>query len=271
MIGAGQRRVEDLEQREPVAVGRGAENADHQRDRDGRDPEAGPGGPAGQRDDRPQQVPGLHHREQQDRRPQRDAEATDRMQPAAQHRQQQPGDQHRDEQHADRAGQRQHGGGVVAQAQQNADLAGAQRQQRGRRHPTAHDVGGAQGEQPAEAQAAGPADDRHDRQRQHAQPTAGQRETPSRCAPQRRASAIATNPSASSDGSFTCDDRVISTAPSSNIPSGPQADHSARFCGHCTGRGTSRRWNRCRAARIRCRPASGRASAPRCGCRRPGA
>src|SRR6478736_7905129 len=46
-------------------------------------------------------------------------------------------------------------------------------------------------------------------------------------APQRRARATAPNPSANSDGSFTCDDRVINTAPSSNIPNGPQADHSA--------------------------------------------
>ena len=83
---------------------------------------------------------------------------------------------------ADRAGQRQHGGGVVTQTQQNADLAGAQRQQRGRRHPAAHHVGGAQREQPAEPEAAGPSDDRHDRQRQRAQPPPARR-TPSRAAP----------------------------------------------------------------------------------------
>jgi len=38
--------------------------------------------------------------------------------------------------------------------------------------------------------------------------------------PHRRASAIATKPSASSDGSFTCDDKVISTVPRSSMPIG---------------------------------------------------
>ena len=60
--------------------------------------------------------------------------------------------------------------------EQNAHLAGSQSQQRGRRHPTAHDVGRAEGEQPAEAQSAGPADERHHRQRHRAQERAGAQE-----------------------------------------------------------------------------------------------
>src|SRR5690349_12586586 len=43
--------------------------------------------------------------------------------------------------------------------------------------------------------------------------------------PQRQASAIATKPSASSDGSFTCDDNVISTMPSRRLPIGSQRAH----------------------------------------------
>ncbi len=59
--------------------------------------------------------------------------------------------------------------------------------------------------------------------------------------PQRQASAIATNPNASSDGSLTCDDIVISTVPATSIPRGAQAAHCARARGSCSGRGISRR------------------------------
>ena len=49
----------DLEQREPVAVGRRPEDADDEGDDDGRGAERRPGGPRRQRDDRPQHVPRL--------------------------------------------------------------------------------------------------------------------------------------------------------------------------------------------------------------------
>ena len=57
--------------------------------------------------------------------------------------------------------------------------------------------------------------------------------------PQRRASAIATKPSASSDGSFTCDDIVISTVPVISIAIGHQRAHSSRPRGQASGRGSS--------------------------------
>ena len=46
--------------------------------------------------------------------------------------------------------------------------------------------------------------------------------------PHRHASAIATKPIASSDGSFTCDDSAISTVPASSIAIGLQRSHSSR-------------------------------------------
>ena len=146
---------------------------------------------------------------------------------------------HRDDQHADGAGQRQHGGGVIAQAQQDPDLAGAQRQQRRRRHPAAHHVGGAQREDPAEPQAAGPADDAPSPPATTPSSAALASRNALNVPPQRRASAIATKPSASSDGSFTCDDSVIRTAPTSSMPSGAHAAQSARCRGQRSGRGTS--------------------------------
>ena len=82
----------------------------------------------------------------------------------------------RDDQDADATGQRQHGGGVIAQTQQNPDLPGAQRDQRRRRHPAAHHVGGAERVDPAESQPAGRADGRHHRQRQRRHRGAGQQE-----------------------------------------------------------------------------------------------
>lgn len=181
--GAGQRGVDDLEQREAVPVRGGAEDADDQGPADRRYSESRPGGPGRQRDDRPQQVPGLDDGKEQHRGAERDAEAADRMQPAAEHRQQQPGDDHHDDADADAAGQRQDRGGVVAEPQQDAHLAGAQRQQGRWRHPTAHHIGGAQGRQPPEAQTAGPADERHHRQRQHPKQAAGQEERPDRATP----------------------------------------------------------------------------------------
>ncbi|PQM44470.1 hypothetical protein C1Y40_05371 [Mycobacterium talmoniae] len=57
-----------------------------------------------------------------------------------------------------------------------------------------------------------------------------------RLPPQRHAKAIATNPNASSEGSFTCDDSVISTAPASSMPSGAHCSQAARSCGQCQGR-----------------------------------
>ncbi len=65
---------------------------------------------------------------------------------------------------------------MIAQAQQDAHLPGAERQQRRGRHPAAHHVRGAQRVDPAEAQAAGPAHDGHHRQRQGRHAAAGQQQ-----------------------------------------------------------------------------------------------
>ena len=62
----------------------------------------------------------------------RDTQPTHGVQAPAQHRQQQPGHDDRDQRHADRTGQRQHRGGVVTESEQDADLPGAQGQQRRR-------------------------------------------------------------------------------------------------------------------------------------------
>ena len=65
---------------------------------------ARPGGPRRERDDGPQHVPGLHHREQQHGHAERDAEPAHRMQSATQHREQQPGHDDRDDEHTDAHG-----------------------------------------------------------------------------------------------------------------------------------------------------------------------
>ena len=59
------------------------------------------------------------------------------------------------------------------------------------------------------------------------------------CRPSGSASAIATKPSASSDGSLTCDDIVISTAPRSSVPIGSQRAHSSRLRGQASGLGSN--------------------------------
>ena len=267
---AGHGGVHDLEQREAVAVGRRAEDADDDRHDDHRDPETGPGGPRRQRDDGPQQIPRLHHRKQQHRAAQRDAEPADRVQPATQHGHQQPADHHRDDQDADATGQRQHGGGVIAQAQQNADLPGAQRDQRRRRHPAAHHVGGAQRVDPAEAEPAGPADGGHHRQRQSGHQPTGQQERPQVAAPalgqrhrdeaqrqQRRQLDLRGQRDQDRAGQQHAQRRPV--RPSGSAGPRPRAAAAADAR------------SRYHAARTRCRSASARASAPRCGCRRPDA
>ena len=57
--------------------------------------------------------------------------------------------------------------------------------------------------------------------------------------PQRHASAIATKPSASRDGSLTCEDIVINTMPRTRFASGSHRAHSSRQCGHASGLGRS--------------------------------
>src|SRR5689334_21911082 len=57
--------------------------------------------------------------------------------------------------------------------------------------------------------------------------------------PQRQASAIATKPSASSDGSFTCEDSVISTMPSKRFAIGSHRAQSSLPCGQAQGFGRS--------------------------------
>src|SRR6478736_5954597 len=53
--------------------------------------------------------------------------------------------------------------------------------------------------------------------------------------PQRHASAIATKPSASSDGSLTWEDIVISTTPTRRLASGSQRAQLSRPCGQISG------------------------------------
>src|SRR4029079_9341587 len=57
--------------------------------------------------------------------------------------------------------------------------------------------------------------------------------------PHRQARAIATKPTASSPGSFTCDDRVIRTTPTMSIAIGRHRTHSSRDCGQANGFGKS--------------------------------
>ena len=59
--------------------------------------------------------------------------------------------------------------------------------------------------------------------------------------PQRCASAIVVNPSASRPGSFTCDDIAINTVPAISRASGTHRLQSEWDRGHCSGRGTSGR------------------------------
>ena len=113
---AGHDREQDLEQREPVSVGRRAEDADHERDDDRRGAELRQGGPRRERDHCPQHVPRLDHREEQHSHAERDTEPAHRMQPATQNREQKEGHDDRDGEHTNRTGQAEHGRRVIAQA-----------------------------------------------------------------------------------------------------------------------------------------------------------
>ena len=264
-------RKQYLEQREPVAVGGRAEDADHERDDDRRACGTQAGWPSREGDDGPQHVPGLDHREQQHRHAERDAEAAHRMQPAAEYGQQQPRHQDRDDEHADRTGQAEHRGGVVAEPEQDADLSGAQGEQRRQRHPAAHDVGGAQGEDPAEPEAAGPADQRHHRQRHRGERSAGQYERLERAAPaacQRHRHEAEREQRRQFDLRGHRDQHDTEQQHRQWPPSRPV------LAALRPRQRTREQWacrRRCLAARTRCPRASARASTPRCGCPRPDA